>query len=417
MRIASLNLLEGNILDLEQWKIPWQEFEVSLGLKNSLLQRNLNITSSIRAEDFLKNCGFDTSVNSNLKQFEQFLSEAIFFIRHVLFTKEERDFFQVPYELLNFEDATSLFILSSSRQPLKRYKRLWACAVLKVMYAISNLQFSERIHIIDHARNQIFKRIKKIIHQDLEKKHKIQFNTLSVDLDCVEWKESKTRNSIILKLLHKPDNIVDEVFDYLGVRLVVEKTNEIPLLLKLLIEADIIIPHQVVSMRSRNSILNIKQPQKILSFLEELLSSGTLNYDEFKGMCEKLPWEIQIGDEIHNRVNLFTNRHYKSMQFTVRHLVRTENPVFSVLNSLTNQLRRYTGTHYQQYLIEPIIPEYFANYFPIEIQILDKQSYEMAKFGPASHEHYKSNQLKAVRARVLSSLLSFDQEKIKSQEV
>jgi uncharacterized protein (TIGR04562 family) len=218
-------------------------------------------------------------------------------------------------------------------------------------------------------------------------------------------------------LLHKPDNIVDEVFDYLGVRLVVEKTNEIPLLLKLLIEADIIIPHQVVSIRSRNSILNIKQPQKILSFLEELLSSGTLSYDEFRGMCEKLPWEIQIGDEVHNRVNLFTNRHYKSMQFTVRHLVRTENPVFSVLDSLTNQLRRYTGTHYQQYLIEPIIPEYFANYFPIEIQILDRQSYEMAKFGPASHEHYKSNQLKAVRERVLSSLLSFDQEKIKSQEV
>lgn len=404
-------------MEQEQWKIPWQEFEVSLGLKNSFSQRNLNINSSHRANEFLKNCGFDASVEAHAKQFDQILFEAIFFIRNILFTEEEKRIYYVPSEFLNFEDPSRIFLIASSRQPLKRYKRLWACAILKVMYAISNLRFSDRVHIINDAREQIFKRIKDIIVLDENKKQKIEFNEISVDLDHVEWKDSKTRNSIILKLLHKPDNIVDEVFDYLGVRFVVEKTSKIPILLRLLIESDIIIPHQVISIRSRNSVLNIKQPKKILNFLGELLSSGTLNQMELAEMFPKLPWEIQVGDEMQSRTNVFTSRHYRSMQFTVRHLVRTKNPAFSVVDSLANQLQRYTGTKSHSYLIESIVPEYSANYFPIEIQILDRQSYEMAKFGPASHEHYKSNQLKAVRDRVLSSLLSFDQEKLRSQEI
>ena len=29
--------------------------------------------------------------------------------------------------------------------------------------------------------------------------------------------------------------------------------------------------------------------------------------------------------------------------------------------------------------------------------MMDQESYEMAKFGPASHEQYKADQLKAVR--------------------
>ena len=66
--------------------------------------------------------------------------------------------------------------------------------------------------------------------------------------------------------------------------------------------------------------------------------------------------------------------------------------------------------------MESVIPEQFANYFPIEIQIMDIESYELAKFGPASHEQYKSNQLKAVRERVLGSLIRFDEEKHFSQE-
>ncbi|MES2615630.1 MAG: hypothetical protein V4591_09465, partial [Bdellovibrionota bacterium] len=78
------------------WNIPWQEFEVALGLKNAFSQRNLNIDSNSRSETFLKNCGFDVTDKNQVKQFEQLLGEALFFIRHVLLNHEERGILQVP---------------------------------------------------------------------------------------------------------------------------------------------------------------------------------------------------------------------------------------------------------------------------------------------------------------------------------
>lgn len=396
------------------WNIPWQEFEVVLGLKNSFSQRNLNIDNPTRSELFLKNCGFDLSDRNQVKQFEQLLGEALFFIRHILLDKEERENMIIPQEFLQIDHPTALLLTASSRLPRKRYKRLWACSILKVMYAIANIQFSGKLHILDEAREQIFKKIKGLI--TTEKDQVIHFQNINLHLNKVEWKEAKTRTSIVLKLLHKPDSIVDEVFDYLGVRFVVKNSTEIPLLLKLLIDSDIIIPHQVVSIRTRNSILNIKNPRRILAFLSDLLSCGTLSQSQFESMASKISWLPQMGDENVKRVNLFTSQHYRSLQFTVRHLVRSENPAFLALESLSNQLRRYTGVHRQEPWMESVIPQQFSNYFPIEIQIMDLESYELAKFGPASHEQYKSNQLKAVRERVLGSLLRFNDEKHVTQE-
>ncbi len=394
--------------------MPWQEFEIVLGLKNSFSLRNLNIDSATRAEIFLKNCGFDSNDVSQIKQFEQLLGEALFFIRHILFSKEERERLFVPNELLQLDNPKTLLLMASSKSPRKRYKRLWACSLLKVMYSIANIQFSGKLQVLDYAREQIFRKIKNLL--SIEKEQTINFKNMSLNLNKIEWKEAKTRSSIILKLLHKPDSIVDEVFDYLGVRFVVQNPNEIPVLLKLLIEADIIIPHQVVSVRTRNSILNLKNPRRIISFLTNLYSCNTLSEEQFSTMCAGINWQSQPGDETQKRVNLFTSQHYRSLQFTVRHLVRTSNPAYLALESLSNQLRRYTGIQRQEPWMESVIPEQFANYFPIEIQIMDLESYELARFGPASHEQYKSNQHKAVRERVLGNLLRFNEEKCISQD-
>lgn len=401
----------------ETWNIPWQEFEVALGHKNSFSLRNLNIDSLQRAEVFLKQCGFNLAESSHVKQFEQFLWESLFFIRHVLLTEQEESIFTVPHDILHLDDPRALLLLASSRRPRHRYKRLWACSILKVMYAIANLQFSGRLHILNDARDQILKKIKDVISKDGESTA-VSFKNELVTLNKIEWKETKTRNSILLKLLHKPDSMIDEVFDYLGVRFVVKSTAEIPILLKILIESDIMIPHQVVSSRTRNSLLGTKASKKSLHFLKELLSSGIVNGDEFLAMAKNVDWHMQAQEEGNKqRTNMFTNQHYKSLQFTVRHLVRTVNPAFLILDSLTNQIHRYIGVRRHEPWLENMIPAQFANYFPIEIQIMDQESYELAKFGPASHEQYKAGQLKMVRERVLGNLLFFDEERLANQEI
>ena len=45
------------------------------------------------------------------------------------------------------------------------------------------------------------------------------------------------------------------------------------------------------------------------------------------------------------------------------------------------------------------------SFFPFEIQIMDKKSWEVSTVGKASHLRYKKSQLKAARRRVLNEVL------------
>ena len=101
----------------------------------------------------------------------------------------------------------------------------------------------------------------------------------------------------------------------------------------------------------------------------------------------------------------------------MRHLVRTPNPAFLVLSSLAGQLRHARGLEPEDDpLLMGLIPEENARFFPLEIQIFDRNSFQIAQFGPASHEHYKSNQLQTVRKRVLGSLLHFTETRLQTQD-
>jgi uncharacterized protein (TIGR04552 family) len=399
------------------WAMPWQELSVVLGHQNILNQRNLNITQRERSAEFLRHCGFELSRFEHRKQLEQFFGEALFFIRHTLFSTDEREFFPVPQELLHLEDARRLLVFASQRAPRRRYLRLWACALLKVMNAISHLEFNGKLRELEAAREQIFGRIRSILSHESGKGWKISLQNLEVTLDHLEWKEAKTRHSVLLKLLHKPEAMAEEVFDYLGVRFVVPQEHDIARLLRLLIEADIVIPHQVLNLRTRNALIDLKNAQRQLALAYDLLQTGTTTPDEFVAMCAKVDWSNSDDKKPkESRQNQHSSSKYKSIQMTVRHLVRTPNPAFLVLSSLAGQLRHARGLEPEDDpLLMGLIPEENARFFPLEIQIFDRESHKIAQFGPASHEHYKSNQLQTVRKKVLGGLLHFDEDRLQTQ--
>jgi uncharacterized protein (TIGR04562 family) len=399
------------------WAMPWQELSVVLGHQNILNQRNLNITHRERSAEFLRHCGFDVVRFEHRKQIEQFFGESLFFIRHTLLSADEREFFPVPQDLLHLDDPRRLLVFASQRAPRRRYVRLWACALLKVMNAISHLEFNGKLRELEAAREQIFGRIKAIVSHETGTGWKISTQNVEVKLDHLEWKEAKTRHSVLLKLLHKPEAMAEEVFDYLGVRFVVPQEQDIARLLRVLIEADIIIPHQVLNLRTRNALIDLKNAHKQLSLAYDLLQTGSSTPEEFVAMCEKVNWSIS--DDSKNkesRQNLHSSSKYRSIQMTVRHLVRTPNPAFLVLSSLAGQLRHARGLEPEDDpLLMGLIPEENARFFPLEIQIFDRESHKIAQFGPASHEHYKSNQLQTVRKKVLGGLLHFDEGRLQTQ--
>ncbi len=405
------------------WSLPWQEMEVTLGRKSALALRNLNVDDADRASSFFRGCGFDLAHPTHARELEQLFGEAVFFVRHSLLSEEERKRFPLPQELATLDDVRRLLILSSVRTPRRRYVRLWACSLLKVMQAIANLEFSGKLRELHLARDQIFSRIRALLKEE-SKGLSARHGRLSVQLKAVDWKDAKTRSSIILKLLHKPEAIVDEVFDYLGVRFVVHSESDVPLLMRLLIESDIIIPHQVIGLRTRNSLFNLDGAKDFLALLRDLLSTGTLTPEEFAEMCGRVPWGVEPGDAGKMAAkgggrwqNAFSSAEYRAVQLTVRHLVRTPNPAYLVLDSLAGELRHYRGTDRDtDPLLQGLVPQELTRYFPIEIQIMDESSYDISKFGPASHERYKHLQWLSVRERVLGSLLKVSEEKLATQE-
>lgn len=400
----------------EDWTFPWKDFEVALGIENLLELRALDIHTIARATDFFRECGFDVERGEHRKILERYIGEALYFIRHHLFTPDERIFYWVPQEIINIEDPCFLLLYASDRAPRRRYRRMWACSLLKVMYTIANVEFSGRLQLINEAREQIFGRIRNTLITENEKTF-IQFKQNKIQLYAIDWKEAKTRTSVIMKLIHKPDNMMEEVFDLMGVRFVVQTENDIPRFLKLLIEADIIIPHQVLGMRSRNSMLNVQKGKRLLDFLYDLLVMDTISPEEFSKMCQRVNWTFEPGDEGSiRRSNIFSSEAYRALQFTVRHLVRTTNPARMVIDSLNRQLNRFRTNQIEDPFISSLVPNELAHYFPLEIQIMDKHSYNVSRFGKASHEQYKASQLKTVRERILGQMLKLTEHRLESQE-
>jgi uncharacterized protein (TIGR04552 family) len=404
------------------WSLPWQEFEVALGRKNALSLRSLNIEDADRATTFFRGCGFDLAHPTHARELEQLFGEAVFFIRHVLLTDDERLRFPLPHELASLDDIRRLLILASVRTPRRRYVRLWACAALKVMQALANLEFSGKLRELQFARDQIFTRIKSLVRDERKTGPVMRHGSLAVRLKTIDWKDAKTRSSVVLKLLHKPESIVDEVFDYLGVRFVVPAEHDVPLLLRLLVESDIIVPHQVIGMRSRNSLLNLEEARGLLGLSRDLFATGTITREEFSDMTSRVPWGAPSSESSGQgrsgrRANVFTSNDYRAVQLTVRHLVRTPNPAYLVLDSLAGELRHYRGSERDaDPLLAGLVPPELTRYFPVEIQIMDESSYDISKFGPASHERYKHLQWLSVRDRVLGSLLKVSEEKLATQE-
>ena len=410
--------LSSKRLAENMWAMPWQELAIVLGQQSILTHRNMNIPHRDRAAEYFNHCGFDLSRFEHRKQIEQFFGEALFFIRHSLFSADEREHYTVPSDLLHLDDPRRLLVFASQRMPRRRYLRLWSCALLKVMNAISHLEFNGKLRELDAARQQIFGRIRSVITHGTEHAWKAKSGNLEVRLVNVEWKEAKTRHSVLLKLLHKPESMAEEVFDYLGVRFIVLEPQDIAKLLRILIETDVIIPHQVLSLRSRNSLIDITSAQRQFAMAYDLLQTGNASPAEFIDMCNNVNWNPSTDTSTKDgRQNAHSSSRYKSIQMTVRHLVRTPNPAFLVLSSLAGQLRHARGLEPEDDpLLMGLIPEENARFFPLEIQIFDRQSHEVAQFGPASHDQYKSNQIQTVRKKVLGGLLHFDEARLQTQD-
>lgn len=387
------------------WELAWQEFDLVLGERRLIDALQMQIPSLERAEEFLMHCGIDVSIPAQKQQIERMLGEAQHFLRHVLMSAEERSKWPIPSVIRESDDARKLLVLASDQRPCQRYVRLWSCAVLKITHAIANLEFSGKLQDLSLARRIIFGRIQKHLVETSPGVSAFRHPSgEAIPLTAIDWKEEKTRKSLILKLIQKPENLVDDVYDYFGVRFVVRTPADISLLLDGLIRSDIVIPHQVMALRSRNNLIDFRKGRRLLKLTKDLALHGGIDAEEAQDHWQRIDWKADARKQVSLRSNRFSGANYRSIQLTVRHLVRLKNTSHKAVMALSTQLERYQNVSRSDHWLDKLVPPEVSRYFPLEIQLFDQESYTDSRFGPASHQAYKANQLKSARARILGPL-------------
>jgi uncharacterized protein (TIGR04562 family) len=312
-------------------------------------------------------------------------------------------------------DPRELLMLASSKGPAERLQRAWACAVLRVIHTIAHIEGVNRYVSVEVAREQVMGRIQSFIHRDQEKRLWLGQGADRVELEKVEWKHRKSRTSIILKLLHKRDNVAETLYDYLGVRFVTKHLSDVMLVVKCLWRFHMVSYPNCYPSRSRNNLIETERFKTQIETLRDMLTAGAISPEEFESMVVRVtaPSLQAVSTNPHSAQS------YRSIQITGRQLIRLKNPQFSWLDKMKSRLRNSAPVDLampgraQLAELTQLIEGWHSvegdleirAFFPFEVQIIDSDSFSKIVSGDATHDRYKLSQIRAARKRILNKVL------------
>jgi uncharacterized protein (TIGR04562 family) len=387
--MEQINKLEKNFI-----KFPYELFNVVFSQTSFVDIKRLNVHDSENALSYIKNYGYDISNPSMKQKVQAILTESKNFIQsYLLEDPEGKDpVLVMPPEILFNDNILDFLIMASEKE--KSLFQTWACAVLRVAHTITHVENDLARSFMPGVKKQIFSRFMDHLKVSRSGEYFLGNGDQKIQLKMFEMKNEKSRESIILKLLHKKENVTADIFDRIGVRIVTYNKLDVILVLKYFSVNHVISFANIKPSRTRNNLINVP---KFLKAIEELKShdlSGWLEED-VAGFLEKHleipPDEKNIEtDRILKENNLYSSTLYSSLQLTSRQLITI-----------------------QDYFKPEISYRFF---FPFEIQILDEESFNESREGRASHEEYKKNQICAARSRVLNNVIKYQRQHLWKNE-
>jgi len=403
---------------VERWTFRWEMMDVLLGGRSPIDLPHLEIESETNAKEFLKGYGYDIEIVAHAKFIYTVFVEALLFLERVLMRQEWQQGIRPPDELIHLTDPLKLLIWASDRKANSKRRRLWSCAVLRLMHTIAHIDGIHRPASLEVARKQIIERFEKALFRTSEGKIWLGREGDAVELENVDWKLRKSRESVILKLLHKPANVAENIYDLIGVRLVTKTYAEVMMVIKLLRQMNLISFPNANPQRARNSLVDLASFRKQVEILDHMLAKGLMTPEDFVEQINKLDPDgpspkVKI-------INPHSGSNFKSIQITCRHLLRYNDPLTEWTQSITNYLKTKDSSisDEQKKVLKGVVNLALYQYqvlgeeqeikvfFPFEIQIFDAETAKQIRGSRAdSHEAYKSSQLKAARKRVLNDVL------------
>jgi uncharacterized protein (TIGR04562 family) len=404
--------LEINTDDLlKVWSFNWGIMDVLIGGKSSIDLQELKVRSWQDATEFLRYYGYDPDVPADAQKIHMVICEAWNFIEQYLMPFEWSRGKQPPSHLLYTHDARDIILAASDLRPDVATTQAWACAVLRVMHTIAHIDGVTKYADIEAARTQVMNRFLKFVFRDQDGKLRFGDRHTSVVLDRIEWKLRKSRESIILKLLHKKANVAETIYDLLGIRIITKKLADVMVVVKFLRDFHIVTFPNCNPSRARNSLIDVESFKHNVDMLREMLEDGRIKPQEFTNILQGLTKPLAV---VNSAANPHTAKGYRAVQLTCRQLIRYPNPALRWQEKLRRYLDEKSISEQTHQICTEILQlaatepqdEQLEGFFPFELQVMDEASAAQNAMGEASHDLYKQSQVKAARRRVLNRVLS-----------
>lgn len=375
--------------------------------------QGLPIRSLEATDEFLRKYGYDLQDPVESAEVLGNYQEAIRFMRKYFLKPEapEGADLEIPRQFQELSDVRQLFVWAADKSIEHTHRSRWACAVLRVMHAISHLDKDLRHEFFPEIQKQIFDRFYKEIHTvDGQVWLGNPKDMGAVPLEKFFTKPRKTRESLILKLLHKKETLAEDVFDQIGVRFVTRSRMDVVRALKFLRDRYIVMTMNIRPSRSRNNLVDPMLYRRTWRNIRHAIRRGE---GEGRAWVDR-SLDLALGQgylEAQKEIsehNPFSSKDFRSIQFTCRQLVKYRSPIYDEVKNLRAIMRNSQDPESKR-VLDRIDFAHLAKeqrfFYPFEVQIMDKDNFLESESGRASHTAYKAAQANVAMRRVLGQLL------------
>src|SRR5690606_6646723 len=321
---------------------------------------------------------------------------------------------KIPNSLYMITDIGDLILLATGglEEESTYEERLWAEVILKVMHTILHADKDLRSNYIPVMQTQIFDRFYKHLTRDGAQLYLGDLDESSkIPLVAFDTKAKKTRDSVIIKLLHKAENVAEEVFDRIGVRFITKSRFDTLRVVRHLIAHNIVIPHNIKPSRSINTMVDLASfKRRYVGVLKRALRNQ-MNEADFLKMAEEEVNACSLMQGGPSDRNLHTKGGYQSLQFTCRQLVKYKNPFMAEFSALRKAAKKVQDENELSQKILTMDVSLIARdirfFYPYEVQIVDLEAHKINTEGEASHAEYRKAQTLSAMRRVFAHIIEF----------
>jgi uncharacterized protein (TIGR04552 family) len=319
--------------------------------------RRLSFRDAAEVNRFLRLNLFDLDEPRDERRVRSILAQAVEYLRTAFG-------YRVAAPVAEPADLRELFLLASGIVEPKKYRRI-ACVVLKVMHVIHHLEARELLFRTATREADLAERVHRRVMAEAERMK-------ASGLPIVDFRGStKSRASLVTKLLAKKDSVAAQIFDRVRYRVVTERRDQIAP----------VVWHLTQHLFPFNYALPGQAQNNLVRFADLLHGHP----DGHRLASElQLPPDLERRDPARPR-NEFSGKQFKMLNFVVDLPVRIDD------------------------LLEPLDPmadELGCIVFSlVEFQVMDRRTADSNEHGDASHERYKKRQLKRVLRRLSRGLV------------